>query len=85
MQKVALVTGSSSGIGFETSLALARNGYQTFASMRDVKKAVKIKEIADKENLSIEVIELDVDKEESIVSAIKKSSFRWWEIRCVSK
>jgi len=72
MQKVALVTGSSSGIGFETSLALARNGYQTFASMRDVKKAVKIKEIADKENLSIEVIELDVDKEESIVSAIKK-------------
>ena len=72
MQKVALVTGSSTGIGFETSLALARNGYQTFASMRDIKKAVKIKEIADKENLSIEVIELDVDKEESIVSAIKK-------------
>ena len=72
MQKVALVTGSSSGIGFETSLALARDGYQTFASMRDIKKAVKIKEIADKENLSIKVIELDVDKEESIVSAIKK-------------
>ena len=72
MQKVALVTGSSTGIGFETSLALARNGYQTFASMRDVKKSVKIKEIADKENLPIEVIELDVDKEETIVSAIKK-------------
>ena len=72
MQKVALVTGSSSGIGFETSLALARDGYHTFASMRDINKAEEIKKIADKENLSIDVIELDVDKEESIVSAIKK-------------
>ena len=35
MEKVALVTGSSSGIGLETVLALARDGYHTFASMRD--------------------------------------------------
>ena len=72
MQKVALVTGSSSGIGFETSLALARDGYQTFASMRDIKKAVKIKEIADKENLSIKVIELDVDKKNQLYLQLKK-------------
>jgi len=72
MQKVALVTGSSSGIGFETCLALAKDGFHTFASMRDTKKGEKIKEIADKENLPIDVIELDVDKEESIVSAIKQ-------------
>ena len=72
MQKVALVTGSSSGIGFETCLAIEKDGYNTFASMRDIKKAIKIKEIADKEKLAIKVIELDVDKEESIVSAIKK-------------
>jgi len=38
MGKVALVTGSSSGIGFETCLALARDGFHTFASMRDKKK-----------------------------------------------
>ena len=36
MDKVALVTGCSSGIGFETALALARDGYHTFASMRDI-------------------------------------------------
>lgn len=34
VQGVALVTGSSSGIGFETSLALARNGFHTYATMR---------------------------------------------------
>ncbi|MEK0339661.1 MAG: SDR family oxidoreductase [Nitrosopumilus sp.] len=72
MKKVALVTGSSSGIGLETSLALARDGYYTFASMRDVGKAGELEYVVKKENLSIDVIELDVDKEESIVSAINK-------------
>ena len=72
MEKVAVVTGSSSGIGYETALALARDGYNTFASMRDVKKGDKLKQIADKENLPINVLELDVNKEESIVDAIKK-------------
>ena len=51
MEKVAVVTGSSSGIGFETSLALAREGYFTFATMRDVKKADTVKKIAEEENL----------------------------------
>jgi NAD(P)-dependent dehydrogenase (short-subunit alcohol dehydrogenase family) len=72
MEKVALVTGSSSGIGLETALALARDGYHTFASMRDTGKAGELEHAAKKENLAINVIELDVDKEESIVSAIKK-------------
>jgi len=72
MEKVALVTGCSSGVGLETALALARDGYHTFASMRDIRKAVELEHVAKKENLSIDVIELDVDKEESIVSAIKK-------------
>jgi len=72
MDKVALVTGSSSGIGLETSLALAKDGYRTFASMRDTGKAIELQEAAKKENLSIDVIELDVDKENSIMSAVKK-------------
>ncbi len=70
MEKVAVVTGSSSGIGFETSLALAREGYFTYATMRDVKKADKIQKIADEESLSLKVIELDVDNEESAENAI---------------
>ena len=72
MGKVALVTGSSSGIGFETCLALARDGFHTFASMRDTKKAPPLQEAAKKENLNIEIIPLDVDKGDSIKSAVSK-------------
>jgi len=70
MEKVAIVTGSSSGIGFETSLALAREGYFTYATMRDTTKSDKIKEITQKENLKISILELDVDNEQSVKSAI---------------
>ncbi len=72
MEKIAIVTGSSSGIGFETALALARDGFYTYATMRDTNKAGSIQEIAKKENLKLEVIKLDVDSAESIKSAISK-------------
>ena len=70
MEKVAIVTGTSSGIGFETSLALAREGYFTYATMRNTAKSDKIKEIAKKENLKISILELDVDDENSAKAAI---------------
>ena len=37
-KKVAVVTRRSSGIGFETSLILARNGFETFATMRNIER-----------------------------------------------
>lgn len=71
MEKVALVTGSSSGIGYETSLALAREGYFTYATMRDLKKEAVIKKIAEEENLPLKVIELDVDNDDSVQNTVK--------------
>ncbi len=35
--RIAIVTGSSSGIGFETALTLARNGFYTYATMCNLK------------------------------------------------
>jgi NAD(P)-dependent dehydrogenase (short-subunit alcohol dehydrogenase family) len=72
MEKVAVVTGTSSGIGFETALALAREGYYTYATMRDTTKSDKIKELGKKDNLKISVLELDVDDESSVKNAIRK-------------
>jgi NAD(P)-dependent dehydrogenase (short-subunit alcohol dehydrogenase family) len=69
-KKVALVTGSSSGIGYETALLLARNGIDTFATMRNMNKSKEITEIARKENLPLRVLQLDVTDDSSVVNAI---------------
>jgi NAD(P)-dependent dehydrogenase (short-subunit alcohol dehydrogenase family) len=71
-QKVAVITGSSTGIGFETCLLFARNGILTYATMRDLTKADLIKNIAEKEKLPLKVIQMDVDKDNSVVSAFKE-------------
>jgi NAD(P)-dependent dehydrogenase (short-subunit alcohol dehydrogenase family) len=71
-QNVALVTGSSSGIGFEISLLLARNGFNTYASMRNLEKSKSITEIANREKLPLKVIQLDVNDDISVREAIDR-------------
>jgi NAD(P)-dependent dehydrogenase (short-subunit alcohol dehydrogenase family) len=71
-KNVALVTGSSSGIGFETSLLLARAGFHTYASMRNLEKSKNITEIASTEKLPLQVVHLDVNDDRSVKDAIDK-------------
>jgi NAD(P)-dependent dehydrogenase (short-subunit alcohol dehydrogenase family) len=69
-RQIALITGSSSGIGFETSLLLARNGIYTYATMRNFSKSQEILDIAKKECLPLKVLTLDVTDEKSTQKAI---------------
>lgn len=69
-QKVSIVTGSSSGIGLETALMFARNGYVTYATMRTPEKGALIKNAVEKENLPIKVVQLDVTDDKSLKNAI---------------
>ena len=72
MKQVALITGCSSGIGYETSILLAKNGFRTYATMRNTDKGDKLKEIAEKENLDLKIIKLDVTDDYSIKNAINE-------------
>jgi NAD(P)-dependent dehydrogenase (short-subunit alcohol dehydrogenase family) len=71
-ESVALVTGSSSGIGFEIALHLARNGYKTYASTRNLEKSKDITQVATREKLPVEVVQLDVDEDSSVKQAVDK-------------
>jgi NAD(P)-dependent dehydrogenase (short-subunit alcohol dehydrogenase family) len=70
--KTAVVTGSSSGIGFETSLILAKNGFRTYATVRNSDKAKAIRDVSDKGELPIQVVKLDVNSDKSVEDAIDK-------------
>jgi NAD(P)-dependent dehydrogenase (short-subunit alcohol dehydrogenase family) len=72
--RIAIVTGSSSGIGYEISLTLARNGLLTYATMRNLNKAENIKSVATKENLPVRVKQLDVTDDTSVKNAVQAIS-----------
>jgi short-subunit dehydrogenase len=72
LKQVAIITGCSSGIGYETSILLAKNGFKTYATMRNVEKGDKLKDIAEKENLDLKIIKLDVTDDYSIKNAINE-------------
>ena len=57
---VAVVTGTSTGIGFSTALHLARNGFTVHAGMRNLAKAAPLEEAAAAEGLPVHVVQLDI-------------------------
>jgi len=71
-RKVAIVTGSSSGIGYATSLMLARKGFYTYASVRNTNKSASLESIANAERLPLKLIQLDVTDDSSVKDAVEK-------------
>ena len=69
MTKVAVVTGSSSGIGFETALLLAKNQFKTYATMRNLNKSHAFDTVL-KEKIPLSVVQLDVNDDSSVNSAL---------------
>ena len=70
MKKNILITGTSTGVGFESSILFAKNNYKVYATMRNLKKAEALKKRIEEENLDIELLSLDVTSIESIQSAV---------------
>ncbi|WP_282038508.1 SDR family oxidoreductase [Saccharicrinis aurantiacus] len=71
MKRNILITGASTGVGFESAILFARNNYKVYASMRNLNKGLELKKKIAEQSLDIELIELDVTKPESIRKAIQ--------------
>ena len=70
MVKSALVTGCSSGIGYETALEVARRGFSTYAGVRNASKDGGLAKAASKDGLEIKIIPMDVDDAAATSTAI---------------
>jgi NAD(P)-dependent dehydrogenase (short-subunit alcohol dehydrogenase family) len=71
-EKIAIVTGASSGFGLLTTLELARSGFKVVATMRNLTKSHGLLNEAAKQNLKEKIIihELEVTSEDSITKLI---------------
>jgi len=70
MKKNVIITGTSTGVGYEAALLFARKGYKVYATMRNIAKGESLKKIAQDENLDLEILVLDVLKMDTIIKAI---------------
>jgi NAD(P)-dependent dehydrogenase (short-subunit alcohol dehydrogenase family) len=63
---VALITGTSTGIGLATALHFARQGHDVWAGVRNPAAATDLRAAIDKERLPVRIVGLDVDDEGSV-------------------
>lgn len=67
--KIALVTGANTGVGFQIAKALSENNYTVFIGARDLEKG---KDAASQLGEDATAIELDVTKQDTIAAAVKE-------------
>lgn len=77
MNKVVLITGSSTGFGRATAELLARHGYTVFATMRNSagrnsRHRDALESLASQEKLPIQVVDMDVSDDSSVSAATKE-------------
>jgi NAD(P)-dependent dehydrogenase (short-subunit alcohol dehydrogenase family) len=65
-----IITGTSSGIGLTTALALGRAGHKVYATMRDPSRSPELGERVAQEKLPIKISVMDVDSDSSVKTEI---------------
>jgi NAD(P)-dependent dehydrogenase (short-subunit alcohol dehydrogenase family) len=67
-----LITGSSTGLGLATAVALARARHDVYATMRNPDRSPELQTIAHQESLPITILRLDVDSDDSVMQAVQQ-------------
>lgn len=80
MKKTVIITGTSTGLGLETAVLFAKNGYKVFATMRDLNKSSLLQNRVSSENLDIEILPLDVASTASVEDCINQIAAKGYSI-----
>ncbi|WP_020605919.1 SDR family oxidoreductase [Spirosoma spitsbergense] len=65
-----LITGCSTGIGFAIAELMARAGHTVYATMRNTQRSPALAQLAERDNLPITILPMDVDSDESVKAAM---------------
>ena len=72
MEKVAIITGASRGIGREIAKQLAKNNIQVIANYNhSEKEAIQLKQELEKEDIIIDIVKADVSKREEVKKLVQ--------------
>lgn len=66
MAPIALVTGTSTGIGLSVAIHLAKAGFEVVATLRNLEKAERLRTRAAEEGVRLDIRELDVASDASV-------------------
>jgi NAD(P)-dependent dehydrogenase (short-subunit alcohol dehydrogenase family) len=66
-----IVTGSSTGLGLETALHLAREGFRVYATLRNPAHTAEVLHAADERGVELRPLELDLTDRASIEDAVE--------------
>ena len=80
MTRTALVTGTSSGIGLETAVALSLAGFEVVATMRNLARREHLDARAAATGAVLDVRELDVESQPSVLACINTVLERYGQI-----
>ena len=80
MARIALITGTSSGIGLSSAIQLAQAGFQVVATLRNVSKAGPLEERARGAGVSLDVRSLDVQSDMSVHTCVREVLERYGRI-----
>jgi len=73
MAQIALVTGTSSGIGLSTAVLLAQSGFTVVATMRNLAKSAVLEAHAKSAGVPLDVRRLDVQDEASVEGCVREA------------
>lgn len=81
MEKVAIITGASRGIGREIAQELARNKIKVVANYnQSEQEAQELKEKLEKENIEIDIVKADISKREEAQELVKFALAKYHKI-----
>ena len=78
--KIALITGASSGIGYSTAIALAKEGSKIIAGARRIEKLEELKKTIEGQGGEIVIQKLDVTKREDCNNFVNIANEKYGKI-----